>query len=1376
MRTVHLCLAAFVAFILSTVTAQGADNLYIHFTNGKVLGVESASVKSLKQEGSQYVLTLLGDSVITWPASTITSVDNEAPVYPQFTELKLDDKLNDQIFSDVTATVTADRVTMEVGAIGKYLTPSFKLDKSGAVAYVDGKAQVSGRSRLRFANEVNYVLSFPGHQKLAMVKVSDEVWSDPVSGVTEIPLAEHMLSTNEPAAQGESFENLFDGNYSSIFHSRWESNGADISQPAYIAVALPHSISEFQFWYVGRTSTKYDIFEWLIEASHDGYSWEEVTTLGSQHGLPASNNEGYEFTSPAIALGGSYSHLRFTATSVGHKNYLCLGEFRLYEVTGESSEPELLQPARYAYRTVPMGREVPVVVDWLTDRAWSVPRIDIDIEGNQMVSSKEYYLNANIKIQGNGVWDDFEDVVQIKGRGNTSWTGNPNGKNPYRLKFASSVKPFGMKKGKNWNLIAQRQSGSLLTNAIAMKTARLAGAAAANDVVPVELYMNGQYRGSYIFTQKVGMANNSVDYDDESQAALFELDEYSEAGQFRSNNFNLPVNIKDPEFGEDETLLDYDGIRDEFNRFEKAVYNGDNFERFVDVDMLARYMLVNDLVLNTELGHPKSSFLSRENLNHLSSRYTFGPVWDFDWAYGYEGSGRYCVGGATRDFFDYHYGKPGNRFYNALLRSSEWVQYYYYQRWTEFIDNHLQELIDYVDDYYAFARSSFENNYYYWGDGSSYQYETEVANMKTWLRQRANYIKSSLRAYSSVPYSYGDVNGDELIDDDDRVVLLDLLLGGSDRGLDLQQADADVDGEVSLADFVWVNQLVDDVAASQARSRIRVDEWAPDAEDPDVYEADVDDMTTLVRCDAAPDARAAERAADDRLMLTAAMAAGKWSLDVSLSNAQPYVAFMMDIVLPSGFTVAEKNAVALTSRTEYSHYVTGRLIGGNTYRLIGYASGNAAIADTEGSILTLALTVTTSEGGSYKIEATNVKFIAGNAIEHALADAQTTVTIESEKRAQAIPFEAFSPATYGDSPIALPRVTDAGLTISYTSSNTRVAKVAGNTVTIVGAGKADVTAIQSGSDKVHAATPVTHTLTVAKAPLTISVGDITRDQYDSHIDKFVFTYEGFVAGDDADDLDAFPQVACDVTAASAPGSYPIRLVGGSDDNYEYALKDGVYTITAKQSQTIPFEAFSPATYGDSPITLPSVTDAGLTITYACNNTDVAIINENIVTIVGAGKAQIVALQSGNDKVYAASNITRVLTVAKAPLTITADDITRERYIEVLPPYTLSFEGFVLGDTEADLDELPRIECDADESSPVGIYPIRLSGGDDCNYSYILKDGTLTIVDTSGISPEQFPQGVDIYDIHGRMVRKGATSLEGLKRGIYIINQRKVIVN
>lgn len=1543
----------------SVINAQDTNSRYLYFADGAVWGFPNESVKDIVNDSRGCTVTLLNDSVLTWAVGEVTSVSDRAPEYPQFTEFKLDDKLNDQIFEDVYATVNPDRVTAQVGAIGKYLTPLFKMDRSDAVAYVNGEEQVSGQSRLRFADEVVYTLGAPTYRRLSMEKVSDEVWSEPETGLVEVALTEDMLSTNAPTSfADESLGMMLDGEPSTLFHSTWSQDSVydvDLSKQVYVSVALPYSLSEFQFYYMGRVgTTQYNVKEWVIEASNDGQQWDYITSFDESSGIPY-DIAGGTFTSPTIALGASYSHLRFTATRVGYKNYLCLAEFKIYEVVGTGSEPELLQPARYDYRMVPMGREVVVDIDWLTDHAASVPRIDIDIEGGEIVTSKDYYLNAHIRIQGNGVWGDFEDDVQIKGRGNSSWS-TPSyyyePKNPYRLKFASSVKPFGMKKGKNWNLIAQKLPGSLLTNPVAQKVARMVGMETANDVVPVELYMNGEYRGSYFFTQKVGMANNSVDYDDESQAALFELDDYWEDGQFRSDSYNLPVNIKDPEFGEDETLLDYDGTRAEFNRFETAVYNGKNFERFVDIDMLVRYMLVNDLILNTELGHPKSTFLARENLNRFDSKYTFGPAWDFDWSYGYEGTSSYCTTGATRDFFSYHSGKPGNLFFQDLLRSSEWVKYHYYQLWTDFIENHLQELIDYVDDYYAYASSSFAHNADMWGDGSTYSYNTHVANMKSWLQERARHIKNSLTPYSptaAVPYSYGDINGDGAISKQDVESMLSQLLGSPQSGLQISQADVDVDGQVSVNDLVWVNQLVGDTERQQVRSRSRFEAWELDVEEEETGDFDIDDMPVLVGSQAgisnSPSVRSTDESvwiktltvadgllddmhyvsedeyqyyytsslitsatpveclrfmvlstsssdvdksgypcfalsefymydangwpidltgdnfstnaqeysegpikniADDNIhtyfhsswraaigeyhyidiTLPEAMSAfyigyvsrGKkvapaeinlysvpkkessedeyetmvngvvtltvneesagQAVSVSLDNTIPYIAYMMDFILPDGFSVSEQgNSLMLTSRAASSHTMTGCLVDDNTYRVVGYSTSNMAIAEGEGELFSFSLSTSSDmPQGEYNLTVKDIMFVTEKAIQQQLADADCRFVYADKKQDQTISFDALPTKIYGDASLSLPLATDQGLPITYTSSDPSVATIHENVLTIVGAGSVEITATQDGNDEVKAATPVTRTLVVDKAILEIVANDVKRRVDAVESPELTMSFKGFVLDDTEEDLDELPQIACDVDASSPVGVYPIRLSGGRDDNYDYVLTDGTYTIVSKQMQTIVFDELPVKTYGDAPFTLPRNSDVGLVISYASDDTSVATIVDNVVTIVGAGSTEITATQEGNDEVYAATPVTRPLTVSKASLVIAADDVIREATSEDSLVFTLSFSGFVLDDTVDDLDALPVIECEADATSPVGTYPIRLSGGADNNYAYVLNDGVFTIIDTSDIGGVAVQHTFDVYDFHGRLVRKGVTSLEGLQKGVYLVNGKKIVKN
>jgi streptogramin lyase len=82
---------------------------------------------------------------------------------------------------------------------------------------------------------------------------------------------------------------------------------------------------------------------------------------------------------------------------------------------------------------------------------------------------------------------------------------------------------------------------------------------------------------------------------------------------------------------------------------------------------------------------------------------------------------------------------------------------------------------------------------------------------------------------------------------------------------------------------------------------------------------------------------------------------------------------------------------------------------------------------------------------------------------------------------QTINLNALPKKTYGDASISLNPTASSGLTISYTSSNTKVAVVSGNTVTIKGAGSITITATQTGNLFYKAAAPVRQVLTVAKA-------------------------------------------------------------------------------------------------------------------------------------------------------------------------------------------------------------------------------------------------------------------------------------------------------
>lgn len=683
---------------------------------------------------------------------------------PSIVQLKFNNKYNDQVFTDVVADITGDSVvTATVGAIGKWLTPSIQVSDDSARIFVGRERQLSKQSRLRFDVDRYYTIAMPRQRVYEKVLVKDATWSDATEQFITLPveLDGSMFSGNLPGRDGEGYDKMLDGDINTFYHSTWDVPGDQKERiyqtEPYFDIALQEKVSRVYFSYTTRNNDGYAPRKLTLYASTNGSTWKAVRSFtADDDGLPQGAAETWE--SPQIDLGGSYGYLRIELNEAARRKYLVFSEFSLWKVeeNPDYHGSEIIEPAEYAYLMMPFGREYRVHVDWLTDRAEQVPRVDIDIENGEMVWSKDFYLNATITIDGAGVFPSMEPTpVQIKGRGNSSWSSWAWDKNPYRLKFEEKQKPFGLTKGKNWVLLANKQSGSMTSNAIGMKAACLVGTAGANHIVPVELYMNGEYRGSYNFTEKVGFSNNSIDLDDETGAALLELDTYfDETYKFRSAYYGLPVNIKEPDFSEGGTHLTQQMIEDDFNELMRAVKNKEEIADLVDIDMLARFLLANELVANFEIQHPKSTFLYKEFVGNSDSKFVFGPIWDLDWAFGYERNKQYFTGDQLSNFWTV-LSMEAKQFISDLRFGNKELDKAYYGIMVKFLKHGLQELIDYCDDYYAYARPSLEHNATMWGDGTGYARTTE--NAKKWLKRRADGIFNRLTAY--------DVDDDTIEDD-----------------------------------------------------------------------------------------------------------------------------------------------------------------------------------------------------------------------------------------------------------------------------------------------------------------------------------------------------------------------------------------------------------------------------------------------------------------------------------------------------------------------------------------------------------------------------------------------------------------------------------
>jgi subtilase family serine protease len=177
------------------------------------------------------------------------------------------------------------------------------------------------------------------------------------------------------------------------------------------------------------------------------------------------------------------------------------------------------------------------------------------------------------------------------------------------------------------------------------------------------------------------------------------------------------------------------------------------------------------------------------------------------------------------------------------------------------------------------------------------------------------------------------------------------------------------------------------------------------------------------------------------------------------------------------------------------------------------------------------------------------------------------VTIADSNTAQTITFTGLPvTATYGAAgPYTLKATGGASGNAVTFSVVSGPAKVSGDKLTITGAGTVVVAANQLGNSTYAAAAEVTHTITVAKAKLTVSANNLSRVVGAAN-PKFTFAYSGFIKGDTAEDsLTGEPSATTTATTSSPAGTYPIKVTQGTlaAKNYEFTFKNGVLTVTAK---------------------------------------------------------------------------------------------------------------------------------------------------------------------------------------------------------------------
>ncbi len=316
---------------------------------------------------------------------------------------------------------------------------------------------------------------------------------------------------------------------------------------------------------------------------------------------------------------------------------------------------------------------------------------------------------------------------------------------------------------------------------------------------------------------------------------------------------------------------------------------------------------------------------------------------------------------------------------------------------------------------------------------------------------------------------------------------------------------------------------------------------------------------------------------------------------------------------------------------------------------------------------------------------------------------------------QAISFDLIPAKSFGDV-FAASATASSGLPIVFSveSGPATVSGPWGSTVTVNGTGTITLRASQAGAANYLEALPVTRTFMAVKAPLTVLAEDAAR-VFGQANPVLRVLYSGFKLGDTALVLDFPPTAATAATVSSPAGQYPITVAGGSDEFYEFrGYLPGSLTIDPA-AQTLDFPPILGAVYGDA-FTAKAVATSGLPISFSVESGPATATGPNgsTITITNLGTITLKAAQRGDSNFLAAAPMTQSFTVGKAALTVSAADAAKV-FGSPIPSLTVVYKGLKLGETSAVLDQAPFISTIATASSPVGFYPITVSGGADDHY-------------------------------------------------------------
>lgn len=304
------------------------------------------------------------------------------------------------------------------------------------------------------------------------------------------------------------------------------------------------------------------------------------------------------------------------------------------DFSGEQSEFSILCEEGWDENIVIMQSELPSMFVQLED--------GIQLE-EVHANGKDVKYSSTVSIDENS-YGFSESSAEFKGRGNSSWVMDKKG---YQIKYNKKENVLGMGKAKKWILIPNHCDPSLLKNQFTFDFSRALGMEYTMDCQSIDLWVNGEYLGTYLLTEKVEIGEQRVHLSEEG--VLVELDDcsYQSETYFQAKRSGYHFVLKDPDPEDEGAMENFGKFEKKLNDFETALYDGHSWQEvssYIDVESFIQYYFVREFSSNNE-AYIASFFLYMDGEDDVIHA---GPIWDYDSAYGFDTS----FGNTTTDTFD----------------------------------------------------------------------------------------------------------------------------------------------------------------------------------------------------------------------------------------------------------------------------------------------------------------------------------------------------------------------------------------------------------------------------------------------------------------------------------------------------------------------------------------------------------------------------------------------------------------------------------------------------------------------------------------------------------------------------------------------------